>query len=121
MKSRTIRAAQNLQALGYKPKDVFTIIARNSHHVAPITYASIAIGCPVNILDPSFTRCEVIHMIQIAKPVLIFCDVTSFELVNDCLMELGNGAKIFTIGGSVGRSESIENLFKETFKENEFM
>lgn len=118
---KTIRAAQNLQALGYKPKDVFTLIARNSQHVAPITFASLAIGCPINTLDPSFGRAELNHMMKITNTVLVFCDVECFELVNKCLKELGNSAKIFTFGDSAGQSESVESLFEDTHRENQFM
>lgn len=122
---KTIRTAQNLQALGYKPKEVFTLIARNSHHVAPITFASLAIGCPINALDPSFGKTEIIHMMKITKPVLVFCDVACYELVDESLKELGNEAKIYTFGGSIGRSEPVENWFKELMNsnhdENQFM
>lgn len=118
---KTIRAAQNLQALGYKPKDVFMVIARNSHHLAPVAFASLAINCPFNALDPSFGKTEVIHMMKITRPVLVFCDVGCYDLVDECLKELSFEAKIFTFGGSVGRSEPVENLFKETCKENQFM
>lgn len=121
IKMKTIRAAQNLLALGYERKQVFGLVARNSHHVAPITFASIAIGCPVNALDPSFGRTELLHMFKITKPVLLFCDIDCYELINDCLIELDNRARIFTIGGSLGRSEPVENLFKETHKEDQFM
>lgn len=120
MKSKTIRAAQNLQALEYKPKQVFTFVARNSHHLAPIAFASIAVGCPINTLDPSFGRIELIHMLTVTKPVLVFCDIDCFELVDECLAELENRAKIFTFGGSSGRSEPVENLFKDTHREDEF-
>lgn len=118
---KTIRAAQNLQAIGYKPGNVFTLIARNSHLVAPITFASMAIGCPINFLDPSFGRTELIHMMKITKPVLVFCDLGCCELVDKCLKELGNDGKIFTFGESVGRSEAVESLFKETNFEDQFV
>lgn len=32
---KSIRFAQNLQARGYKSQQVFGIVAKNSHHVAP--------------------------------------------------------------------------------------
>lgn len=121
IKIKTIRAAQNLQALKYEQKQVFAIIARNSHDLAPIVFASIAIGCPVNALDPSFGKTELIHMLNLMKPVLIFCDTDCYELIHECLTELGNAAKIFTFGEVVGRSEPVESLFEETFKEDQFM
>lgn len=121
IKLKTIRAAQNLQALGYNRKQVFALVARNSHHVAPITFASIGIGCPVNTIDSYFGKTELIHMLNISKPVLVFCDMDCYELVNEVLAELGNDARIFTFGGKVGRSEPVESLFRETFKEDQFV
>lgn len=118
---KTIRAAQNLQSRGYNQKQVFGIMARNSHHVAPIFFASIANGMPINPLDPSFGKTEIIHMLSVTKPVLMFCDVKCYELLSECLKELGNAAKIFTFGGQSGSSEPVENLFHETHNENEFM
>lgn len=38
MRQLTIRAALNLQNLGYEQGDVFGIIAKNSHHVGKRTF-----------------------------------------------------------------------------------
>lgn len=121
IKTRTIRAAQNLLALGYKRGQVFGLIARNSHHVAPIAFASFAIGCPVNSLDPSFGKTELMHMLKITKPVLWLCDMDCYDLLRECLTEMKSSAKIFTFGGKFGQSEPVENLFRETHKECQFM
>lgn len=121
LKTKTIRAAKNLQTLGYKPKQVFTLIARNSHHVAPIVFASFAIGCPMNSLDVSFGRTEIIHMLSITKPVVIFCDLDCYETLCKCLDDLKINAQIFTFGGTVGQSESVESLFEVVDNENQFM
>lgn len=121
IKTKTIRAAQNLQALGYKREQVFGLIAKNSQNVAPIAFASFAIGCPINSLDPSFGKTEFMHMLKITKPVLVFCDVSCYEILSECLTELESDARIFTFGGSFGRSEPVENLFKETQREETFM
>lgn len=119
--TKTVRAAQNLQALGYKPKQVFGLMAKNSRHVAPITFASLAIGCPVNTLDPSFGRTELMHMLSITKPVLMFCDKACYSILKNCLAELGNKAVIFTFNGTEDDSVPVENLFKETFQEDKFV
>ena len=118
---KTIRAAQNLQARGYNQKQIFGIMARNSHHVAPIFFASIANGCPINPIDPFFEKIELLHMLKLTQPVLMFCDIDCYDILNDCLSELGNKAKVFTFGGQKGQSESVENLFRETHKEHEFV
>lgn len=97
------------------------MIARNSHHIAPIVFASLAIGSPVNTLDASFGKTELLHMFKTTKPTLIFCDVDVFELVKECLTQLGNKSNIFTFGGSKNGSEEVEHLFDETHNENDFV
>ncbi|XP_031621711.1 4-coumarate--CoA ligase-like 7 [Contarinia nasturtii] len=121
LRMKTIRAAQNLQKRGYHSKEVFGIVAKNSHHLAPIVFASLAIGSAVNSLDPSFGKTELLHMLKIITPTLIFCDVESYDLLKECLVELKNDAKIFTFGGSTDDSEQVENLFVETHNEAEFV
>lgn len=118
---KTVRAAQNLRSRGYNQTQVFGIMARNSHHLAPIFFASIANGCPSVALDASFGKAEIIHILSITKPVLMFCDVDCYEILNECLIELGNTAGVFTFGGQKGQSEPVEHLFGETGQENEFL
>lgn len=121
IRMKTIRAAQNLQTLGYESGKVIGIIAKNSDNVAPIFFASIALGCPVNCLDPSFEKVEFMSSLQRTKPELVFCDVECYDRVHECLMELGVTAKFFTFNGTVDQSEPVERVFAETHKENQFM
>lgn len=121
IRKEVIRAAKNLQSLGCNPKQVITLIARNSDHVTSIFFASIAIGCPIHTLDASFGRNELIHMLNITKSNIIFCDIDRYEILTECLNELKIKARIFTFGGIVGESEPIENLFKEIENEDRFL
>ncbi|XP_031628269.1 4-coumarate--CoA ligase-like 7 [Contarinia nasturtii] len=119
---KTIRGAQNLQNLGYEPKQVFSLMAKNSHHVAPIVFASISIGCSVNTLDPTFGKIELIHMLNTTKPCLVFCDDDNYDLVSECLTELKNDAKVFTFGNDTkDGAESVDSLFSETNIEDDFI
>lgn len=121
IRTKTIRAAQNLQARGYKPKQTFVLLSRNDHHVAPIVFASLAIGCPLNCLDASFTKTELIHMLKTTVPTVVFCQFTCYELLVECLAEVSNSAKVFVFGDNHGQCESVENLFLETHREREFI
>lgn len=118
---KTVRAAQNLQKRGYQSKQVIGLIAKNSQNVAPIVFASISVGCAVSTIDTSFGRAEILHMLNITKPILMFCDIEVVDLVQECLKQLRNDAKVFTFGGIGSGSEPIENLFAETQTENEFV
>lgn len=120
MRLKIIRAAQNLSKRGYVKGNIFSCVARNSHNLAPILFATMGIGCAMNSLEPSFKKPELLHMLQITKPSAMFCDIEAFNLVKECLLELRNNAHIFTFGGSKDGSEDVENLFLETHNENKF-
>lgn len=53
---RTIRAAQNLTKLGIGFDDVIQVIAKNHHYLAPIVFAALTIGAPVNAIDVQYTK-----------------------------------------------------------------
>lgn len=106
--------------MGYEKSDIFGICAKNSHYVTPIVFASICIGCPVNTLDPSFSKSEFMHMLSISMPKLMFCDVAVYDLVQECLNELENDAKVFTFSGQTGDSISVEDLFDAVDGEDSF-
>lgn len=116
---KAIRVAQNLQKRGVKPKQVCGFLAKNSHHVTPIVLASIFIGCPVNGLESGKTR--MLDMLKTTNPSVMFCDVEAYDMLHECLTELGNGAEVFTFGGSKCGSEPYEVLLEETHIEAEFV
>lgn len=117
---KTIQAAQNLQKLGFKKGDMFAICARNSHYVAPIAFASLCIGCPLNTLDTLFGEPELTHMLSITRPKVVFCDADVGELIGIVLEKLEIDAKIFTFSGQRGNSVPVEDLFTETNDEDNF-
>lgn len=115
----TIRVAQNLQRRGYKSKQVISIISGNVPHLAPIVFASLCLGGPVNTI-PTTPKREILRILEMTKPDLVFCEVRVFDLVQKCLMDLQLNAKIFTMNGTIDDAESVETLFVETGFEEEF-
>lgn len=118
--SKTVRAAQNLQKLGYSKNDVFAYSGID-RYVAPVIYAAFCMGCPVNTLSPAFGKADMVHVLKITKPKVMFCSVERNVFVSECLKEVNNDAKLFTFGGKAGDSDSVENLFAETGIEQHFM
>lgn len=118
---KSVRAAINLQRLGYRANSIFGFIARNSANVAPILFASIFNGCPLNTMDPNFGKLELIHMLKITKPNLMFCELNLYDLVAECLKELELKSSIFTFGGQKGDSKSIDSLFVSVENEDDFL
>lgn len=121
LRANIIRVAQNIARLGMRPDDIFGLVARNSEHVAPIVYASMAIGCPINTLDPSFGAAEITHMFGITKPKLVFCDVNKLHVVRDSLKELKLSPIIYTFGKKTEYSRLVEDLLIETKSIYEFV
>lgn len=117
---KTVRAAQNLQKLGYSKGDVFSFSVMD-RHVAPVVYAAFCLGCPVNMVSPSHGTADTIHVLKIAKPKLMFCDVERHHFLTDCLLEAKVDARIITFGGTCDRSLHVESLFEETGMEHTFL
>lgn len=116
----TIRAAQNLQNRGYSSKDVTALITGDVAHLAPIVFASLCLGHPMSAMSSSW-KPDLLRMIEMTKPRLIFCQADKYDLVVECLTDLELKAKIFTFNGSKGDSEPVENLFAETKCEDDFV
>lgn len=121
IRSKSIRAAQNLRARGYKKDEIVGIIAGNSHQLSSIVFAAFYMGCPINTLDPAFGKIDMKHMLGTTAPALIFCDANIYDLVKECLAELKNDAKIFTFGEKMRNSEPVESLFVDNGGEYDFM
>lgn len=117
---KTIRVAQNLQVRGYQQNQVFGLLVGNHTNVAPIVFATISIGCTICPLDPALRKEELFEMLKIIKPVLMFCETKDCEVLSECLMELGNKAKVFVFEDNQGRFDHVEDLFEKTHKENQF-
>lgn len=96
-------------------------MAGNSHHLAPIVFASMAMGCPINAIGLLFMKADLIHNLKTPEPVVFFCDIDVYDLLSECLREIGSIAKIFTFGGVRGNSEQVENLFIKTGIEDHFL
>lgn len=116
----TIRAAQNLQKRGYNSKQVISIISTNiPQYLAPCLFASLCLGCAVHTM-PTTPKREILRVLGMSEPKIVFCEISVFNLVQKCLTELQMNAKIFILNGTTDNAESIEELFIETGIEEEF-
>lgn len=105
--------------MGFDGGEIIGIVAKNSHHLAPIVFAALAIGCPINTLDPSFDEAEISHMFKKTKPKLIFCDADILAVVRNSLKIANLTPRIFTFGERTSYSDCIEDLFDEIMDEAE--
>lgn len=118
----TIRAAQNLQRKGYyESKRVITIMSGNVAHLAPIVFAALSLGCPINALDVQMEKPTVLHMLRLTQPRLVFCELKVYDLIVEVLTDLKMYAEIFTFNGSKANSILVDDLFAETGVEESFV
>lgn len=121
MYTKTVRAAQHIENLGYKEDDIFAIMSRNNHNLAPIVFALLSLGYPFQTLDPSFTETETSHLFALTKPKLVFSDLESYDVIEKSLRSLKNDASIYTFGDRIDKSHLVEDLFAKTGREAEFV
>lgn len=94
-------------------------MAANFPDLAPIVFAALCMGCPINAQSSAW-KPDLLRMLEITAPDVIFCEVEVYHKMVECLTELGNKAKIFTFNGTIGDSEAVQKLFEETGIEDEF-
>lgn len=117
---KTVRVAQNLQKREFGPSQVFVFMAENTDYLAPAVFASFCLACPISPLHPMLSKDEISHNLKKTKPSVVFCDVSSYNKMEEALKDAELHAKIFTFGGKSGISEPVENLFTETGVEDDF-
>lgn len=85
--SRSIRAAQNLQARGYH-NQLIGIVSPNTHLLAPIVFTSLYLRCPVSAADETFEATKMRQMLSIARPALMFGERSLYAQVTSEPVEI---------------------------------
>lgn len=80
---KSIRAAISLAEMGFGSGDVFGIISKNHHHLAPIVFAAACLAAPFNTLDPNFKK-GIENYENYEKPILNIV-IFSGDFANACV------------------------------------
>ncbi|XP_058452864.1 uncharacterized protein LOC131431270 [Malaya genurostris] len=123
LKLRAIRIAQHLREefdlSGVN--DIVTIAASSSENLTPVAIALQLLAVPYNTLFPNFTVDEMAHMMSKTQSRLAFCDAWNYVTVRDAAQSAVKGeVNFFILDGSVDGVPSVDELLKETGRENEF-
>lgn len=119
---KAIRAAQNLQAMGFRPLQKFCFMTIHNENLLPIVLASIGLACPIVPLYPLLSTDEIVRILTKIKPSIVFCDANLYNQLNDALNKLQFKMKVFLLDDvHLDGLESVVNLFHETGKENSFV
>uniref|UniRef100_A0AAG5DX48 AMP-dependent synthetase/ligase domain-containing protein n=1 Tax=Anopheles atroparvus TaxID=41427 RepID=A0AAG5DX48_ANOAO len=122
MYQRTVRIAQHLVRLGYGRQGTMAALAsRNGEHVAPVMFACLALGMPVNTLDPAFTAADFGHMLGITRPALVFCESHILETVRDGAASVGIDPAYVLFEGHRDGFRHVDELLEPTGTEESFV
>lgn len=92
-----------------------------SDHVASTLVASICLACPIAPMHPMLTKDEIVRNLKKSKPVVIFCDTSAYDQLEEALKELKSNVNVFIFGKRIDGLEPAENLLIETGEENNFV
>ncbi|KFB41474.1 AGAP008545-PA-like protein [Anopheles sinensis] len=122
-KTRMVRFAQNLTAIGVGKGDVVALANANSENLGPLVCALLSIGAPFNALSPNFNEDDMAHMLGTTKPKLVFCDANNFDVVRSAVTRMRKGITppIYVFEDKRDDVQHAEELLKETGQEDTFM
>ncbi len=120
MRLRVARIATSLENMGFKKGDIVGVMGTNSEYLAALAFACFVLGLPVNSLSPTFNKADIVHMLGITRPKIIFCDFNCLDVMEDSLAEIELHSPVFTILERVDSFRFLEDLLEETGNEEEF-
>ncbi|XP_001850569.2 probable 4-coumarate--CoA ligase 1 [Culex quinquefasciatus] len=98
LRSRMIRAALNLSSkFGLVKGDMVCMVADNSPCVTPVLFGCFLVGAPVHTLDASFEESDLVHLMGITRPKLVFCNAHNVKRVESSLKIASLEARIILL------------------------
>ncbi|KAF2885985.1 hypothetical protein ILUMI_20187 [Ignelater luminosus] len=95
---KTIRTSLAMRSKGIKPNDVITICSHTSMDCFIPFYASFFIGAISASIDPKLPQSDIVHLLKLVSPKMIFVIPESIEVIEETLQELNMNAQIVVIG-----------------------
>ncbi|XP_062538165.1 probable 4-coumarate--CoA ligase 3 [Armigeres subalbatus] len=96
-----IRAALNLtQVFKISKADMICMVLDNRSCVMPLLFGCFLIGAPVHTLDASFQEADLIHLMSITKPKLVFCTEHNQSTVRNAIKLAQFEAEVVVLDGS---------------------
>lgn len=122
LRLKSIRAAQNLQKMGFRSHEKFCFMTINNENLLPIVLASIGLACPICPLFPILSVDEIVRILTKIKPSVLFCDANLYNHMNEAINKLQFKMKVFLLDDiDVQGVDTIIALFQATAKEDSFV
>lgn len=110
MAEKTVKMASYLDANGYKQGQVIGFITKNSENLAPVVFASFALGLPVHVLAPIMNEKEIVSNYSKTKPKIIFCDADVVTTVQAAVNKMCHSPGIYTLINKVGGYKFVDDI-----------
>lgn len=121
MRMRTMKIAKHLMSSGFKQGDVVGVMASNSEHLAPVVFACLALGLPLNFLSPVMTESDIIHMFDKLKPKIIFCDSNIVGTMKKSVEVMKINSLIYTFIENIEEYQFVDDILRTVDAENELV
>ncbi|XP_044743653.1 4-coumarate--CoA ligase 1-like [Chrysoperla carnea] len=96
MRLNSIRCALKMKQDGLKRGDMIIICGRNHLDLVAPLLGAMYLGVTINPLHPDYSRNEILRMIKLTEPKIIFCDQESTNLMTELITEAKLQSKIVT-------------------------
>lgn len=101
LRLQMIRAALNLaQTFKISKGDMVCMVVDNRSCVTSVLFGCFLIGAPVHTLDASFQESDLVHLMGITKPKLVFCTEQSLSTVQSSIKLAKFEAQVVVLDGS---------------------
>lgn len=121
MRMRSIKIANHLMITGLKQGDIVGVMATNSENLAPVVFACLTLGLPLNFLAPVMIESDVTYMFTKTEPKIIFCDANVVKVVQNSVALMTTKAKIYTLMEKVQGCQFVDEILSTAVDDFEFV
>uniref|UniRef100_A0A1L8DYC8 Putative acyl-coa synthetase n=1 Tax=Nyssomyia neivai TaxID=330878 RepID=A0A1L8DYC8_9DIPT len=117
-----LKIAVNLTKIGCTKGDVVGFLSTNTDELAGAVLATFLLAAPVNPLDPSAGKADIIHMFGLTRPKFIFCEDNKLPILVEALESLNHKAQIVVLGERIKAYHHIDDFLVDpgNLNENDF-
>ncbi|EDS42067.1 AMP dependent ligase [Culex quinquefasciatus] len=112
LRLRTIRVAQHLTALGYKPGDMIAVVAGHSTNLSPVIFGCFLAGFVVNTVDKRLDAHDMSHLLRLTEPVLVLCDEAVLGTAQVAIAEAKITARVMILTEDLALPTGTEDRFQ---------
>lgn len=124
IRRNSVRVALNLRDKELIEGDVIAVAAGNSRHLAAVVFGAIYNGIAVNGIDTSIRGEELLHILGVTRPKLVFCDAVNYADMKRALEVLKSPAPIFVIASNEDdprkKWKSVNEVLEEHPEETDY-